>query len=185
MRRLKVIGLLLGIAGIVVIFISAVLPLVKLPQTLVKKGPSVELDEDTYYWIDTWILPPIDAGTPFSVELEANSPGGLSIAIFPSHGGEKILGSSPLLTYIFESDQQALSASMIAQMSSEYTMFIVCIRNNFTLTINSEWSPFYDLRIYLYFGLGSLPAGVLIIYYDSIQKSKERFIRESLKADSH
>jgi hypothetical protein len=157
---------------------------VKLPQTLVKRGPSVELDENTTYWIDTWGLPSIDAGTPFSVDLEAGSPGGISIAILPSRSGEVILGSGPLLTYVFNSTQQRLLASTTAPVSAEYIVFIVCIKNNFTLTINSKWSPFYDLRAYIYFGLGTLPAGLLIIYYDKIKESKERIIQEALKTNS-
>lgn len=184
MRRLKAVGLLLVIAGMVIIFMSIILPSVKLPQTFSKKGPSVKLDENTTYWIDTWILPPIDAGTTFSVDFEGAHPGGLTIAIFPSRDSEVIPGSSPLLTYVLGPDQQRLSTSMIAPMSSEYAVFIVSIRNNFTLKINSNWSPFYDLRVYLYFGIGVLPAGILIIYYETIKEDHERIIREALKSDS-
>ena len=181
---MKAAGFLLSTAGMVIILMSTILPLVKFPQTLLRKGPSVKFDEATTYWIDTWILPPIDAGTPFSVDLEAGSPGGLSIAILPSRGGEVIPGSSPLLTHVFEPTQQTLSASKTAPMSSEYTVFIISVRNNFTLTISSKWSPFYDLRVYLYLGLATLPAGLLIIYYDGTKESKERLIREAVKGDS-
>lgn len=184
MRRLKTLGLLLTISGIVIIFMSIILPLVKLPQTFQKKGPSIKLDETITYWIDTWTLPPIDEGTSFSVNLEGSSPGGLSITIFPSRYGEVIVGSSPLLTRAFTPIQQRLSITKIAPMSSEYTVSIVSIMNNFTLTINSNWSPFYVLRVYLYVGLGALPVGLLIIYYSKIKESRENLILEALKADS-
>lgn len=181
MHRLKAIGFLLVITGIIIIFMSVILPLVKLPQTFVMRGPKVELNEDTTYWIETCILPPIDAGTPFSVDLEGAHPGGLTIAILPSRDGEVIPGSSPLLTSVLDPNQQGLSTSTTAPMSSEYTIFIVSIRNNFTLMINSNWSPFYNLRIYLYFGIGALPAGLLVIYYERILEGQKRVIREALK----
>lgn len=184
MRRLKVVGLLLTVAGIVTIFMSTVLPLVKLPQTFVKKGPSIKLDETTTYWIDNWVLPPVDAGIPFSVDLEASSLGGLSIVILPSQDSEVIPGSSALVTHVFDTDQQTFSTSTITLISSEYIISIVSIKNNFTLTINSKWSPFYGLKAYLYIGLGTLPAGLLIIHCDRINESKERILREALKTDS-
>jgi hypothetical protein len=184
MRRLRAIGLFLVIAGLVTTLMSTVLPLVKMPQTLVKRGPSVELNENVTYWIDTWILPPIDAGTQVSVDLRARNPGNISIAILPFQGGEVISGSSPLLTYVFDSTRQTFSANAAAPVTSEYLVSIVCIKNNYTLTINSSWSPFYSIRTYIYLGLGALPAGILIIYYDRILENKDRLIRESLKANS-
>ena len=184
MRRLRAVGLLLTVAGIVTIFVSTGLPLVKLPQTFARKGPSIALDERTTYWIDNWVLPPIDAGTPVLVDLEASIPGGLSIVIFPSQGGEVIPGSSALVTHVFDANQQTFSTSVIAMISSEYIISIVSIKNTFTLTINSKWSPFYGLKAYLYLGLGMLPVGLLIIYSDKINESKERILREALKTDS-
>jgi len=182
MHRLKAIGFILVIMGIMIIFMSTVLPLVKLPQTFIETGPKVELNEDISYWIDTYILPPIDADTPFSVDLEGAHPGGLTIAILPSRDGEVIAGSSPLLTDVFDPTRQRLSTSTTAPMSSEYTIFIVSIRNNFSIRINSIWSPFYNLRVYLYFGIGALPAGLLVLYYERMMEGQRRVIREALKS---
>jgi hypothetical protein len=179
MRRLKTFGILLVAAGALIIFMSTVLPLVKTPQTLQKKGPSVKLDETINYWIDTWILPPIDKGTSLTVDLVSESPGGVSITIFPSKNGEIIAGSNPILTSSFTPIQQSLHTTKKASMTSEYTVSIICIMNNFTLTISSNWSPFYVLRTYLYLGLGSLPAGLLIIYYSKIKESKEKILLEA------
>ncbi|MBS7614466.1 hypothetical protein KEJ18_01845 [Candidatus Bathyarchaeota archaeon] len=184
MRKLKAIGILLLVTGFVVILMSTVLPLVKMPQTFIVKGPSKQLTGNISYWIDTWILPPIDIGTSFSINIEANTPGGISIAILPSRGGEIILEAAPLLSCIFNSTQKVFSASTIVQTTSEYLVFVVCVRNNFTLMINSSWSPFYSFRILIYPGLGALPAGILIVYYDRILESKERLIREALKTNS-
>lgn len=182
MQRLKAIGFLLVIMGIVIIFISTVLPLVKLPQTFIETGPKVELDEEISYWIDTYILPPIDAGTPFSVDFEGAHPGGLTIAILPSRDGEVIPGSSPLLTDVFDPTRQRLSTSTTAPMSSEYTIFIVSIGNNYTIRINSKWSPFHHFRVYLYFGIGALPAGLLVLYYERMMERQRRIISEALKS---
>jgi len=183
MHLLRIFGIFLIVAGVVITFSSTILPFVKIPQTFVKKGPSVKLDETTTYWIDTWVLPPIDAGTPFSVELIGAHPGGLTIAVLPSQDSETIPNSRPLLTNVFNSTQNRLYISTTTSVSSQYTVFIVSIRNNFTLTINSRWSPFYNLRVYLYCGIGAIPAGLLVIYYWKIREERERVIREALKAD--
>jgi len=73
---------------------------------------------------------------------------------------------------------------MAAPLSSEYIVFIVSIRNTFTLKISANWSPFYNLRVYLYFGIGVIPAGLLIVYYERLKESRERAIREALESDS-
>jgi hypothetical protein len=169
MQRLKAAGLFLVTGGIIILFMSIVLPTIKLTQTLVKNGPSITFDEVITYWIDTWSLPPIDAGTQFSVDMKAKSPGGLSIVILPSKNGEVIPGSTALLIHVFEPTQQTLLVSTTAPMSSEYIVTITCLRNYYTLTINSQWSPFYGLRVLLYLGLLTLPAGLLIIHYTRIK----------------
>lgn len=177
MHQLKVLGVVLGTVGLGILFMSAILPLVKLDQTLVKTGPNIQFDENISYWIDSWTLPPIDAGTPFSIAVEANSPGGLSIVILPSQEGVVVPGSSALLTHVFESTQQTLLVSTIVPLSSEYFISIVSFRNYYTLTITSKWSPFYFLRVFLYLGLVMLSAGFLVIYYGGVKERQERLLK--------
>jgi hypothetical protein len=177
MRKLKALGNFLTIIGIIIIFASTILPLVKLPQTYVKRGPSVKLDETTQYWIDTSILPNIDKGTPFSVDLVGGHSGGLGITILPFRDGAVIAGASPLINQIFTADQQRFTASANTSIFSEYLVSIVSIRNNYTLTINSRWSPFDSFRAYTYLGLSALPAGLLIIYYDNILEKRDRLFK--------
>jgi len=101
----------------------------------------------------------LDAGTPFSVNLEAERSGGLSIVILPFRNGEIISGANPLLAYTFDTDQRIFSISSIILISSEYMVSILSIRNHFTLTINSDWSPFYGLKVFLYFDWVSFQLG--------------------------
>ncbi len=177
MRRLRLLGNLLTVAGILVVFSSTVLPLVKLPQTITKTGPSALTTSQ--YWIDTFILPTIDAGTMVTIYLRGDHAGGLGITIIPYQGGSPVVGVPPIINYIFEVDQSTLTAQAKANMTSEYFVTVVTIRNNYTLTLSSVWSPFESLKAYLYPGLSMLPAGLLIIYYDRIIEKRDE---EILKA---
>ena len=67
-------------------------------------------------------------------------------------------------------------------MKSEYFVSVVSIRNNYTLTISSIWSPFDSLRAYLYLGISAIPAGLLIIYYDRIVEKRDRMYRDAQSA---
>jgi len=134
------------------------------------------------YWIDTFILPTIDSGTTVTIYLRGDHAGGLGITIIPYQGGAPVVGASPIINYIFEVDQSTLTAQARANMTSDYFVSIVSIRNNYTLTISSIWSPFESLRAYLYPGLSMLPAGLLIIYYDRIIEKRDEEIRKATQS---
>jgi hypothetical protein len=177
---LRIIGNFLTIIGILVVFSSTVLPIVKLPQTLVKTGPSVNLTESNNYWIDTFVLPTIDNDTEVVVTLRGGHAGSLGITIIPFRDGAAVVGALPVINYIFDPSQQTFTASARTTMKSEYFVSILSIRNNYTLTINSIWSPFDSLRAYVYLGLSAIPAGLLIIYYDRIVEKRDRMYRNAL-----
>ena len=185
MRRLRILGNFLTIIGILMIFSSTILPLVKLPQTLVKAGPRVTLNESAQYWIDTFILPTIDYDTPVLVSIRGEHAGGVSVTIIPWRDGSTIMGEKPIINYIFEEDQQTYTTTAKASMTSEYFVSVFCIRNNYTLTINSVWSPYYNLRAYLYLGLSALPAGLLVIYYDRILDKRDQIIKKAQAESSN
>jgi hypothetical protein len=112
--------------------------------------------------------------------LKGDHAGGLGITIIPYQDGAPVVGAMPIINYIFEIDQEILSAQAKTTMRSEYFVSVVTIKNSYTLTINSLWSPFDSLRAYLYLGLSMLPAGLLIIYYDRIIEKRDELIRISL-----
>jgi hypothetical protein len=168
--------------GILVVFSSTILPIVKLPQTFIKKGPSVNLTEYMSYWIDTFILPPIDNDTKVVVTLRGDHSGGLGITIIPFRDSAPVVGALPIINYIENISQQTFTLSSKTTMKSEYFVSVVSIRNNYTLTINSIWSPFDSLRAYLYLGLSAIPAGLLIIYYDRIVEKRDRMFKDAQSA---
>jgi hypothetical protein len=177
-RKLRIIGNLLTIFGILVVFSSLVLPLVKLPQTFNRTGPSAVAGSNQY-WIDTFILPQIDNGTVIMIYLKGVHPGGLGITIIPYQEGAPIVGATPVINYIFETDQETLTAQSMATLDAEYFVSVVSIMNSYSLTISSVWSPYNSLRTYLYPGLSMLPAGLLIVYYDRIIEKRDEQIRKS------
>src|SRR5512138_3697721 len=119
MRRLRILGNILMVLGILVVFSSTLLPLVKLPQTITKKGPT-SLTSSDQYWIDTFILPTIDNGTTVTVYLVGDHLGGLGITMIPYREGVAVIGAAPIINYIFETDQQTLVGRANASLTSEY-----------------------------------------------------------------
>ena len=178
-RRLRLLGNFLTIMGILVIFSSTILPIVKLPQTLIKTGPSVNLSNYTNYWIDTFVIPTIDNDTDVTITLRGDHQGGLGITIIPFKDGAAVVGALPIINFIEEPSQQTFTISAKTSMMSEYFVSVVSIRNNYTLTINSIWSPFDSLRPYLYFGLSEIPAGLLLIYYDRIVEKRDHMYKNA------
>jgi hypothetical protein len=171
--------------GILVLFSSTILPIVKLPQTLTKTGPSVNLTQYMNYWIDTFVLPTIDNDTTVVVTLRGDHAAGLGITIIPYSDGAPIVGALPIVNYIEDPSQQTFTLSSKTTMKSEYFVSVVSIRNNYTLTISSIWSPFDSLRAYLYLGICAIPAGLLIIYYDRIVEKRDRMYKAALVLDSN
>jgi hypothetical protein len=176
MRKLRVLGSFLTIAGIVIVFASAIFPLIQLPQKLVKRGPNIKFDESINYWIDIIGLPLIKKGTAFYLELVGDNSGGLILTVLPSKDGTPIAGSSPLIAYSFNTDQKSYTSSTTIEVESEYMVSVVSINNYYLLTINSVWSPFDSYKSYLYLGLFALPAGLLLLYYDNILEKREKLI---------
>jgi hypothetical protein len=166
--------------GILVVFSSSVLPLVKLPQILTKTGPSFILTESNQYWIDTFIIPTIDNDTMILITLKGGHVGGIGISIIPYKDGTPIVGETPVINYIFDADQETYTTQAKTNLKAEYFVTVFCIKNNYTLTINSVWSPYDSLRAYLYLGLSTLPAGLLIIYYDRIIEERDIEIQKAL-----
>jgi hypothetical protein len=179
-RRLFVLGNILIVIGILVVFSSTVLPLVKLPQTLNMKGPSVALTETTQYWIDTIILPTIDNDTLILLNLKAEHGGGIGISIIPYRDGAPVVGEMPIINYFFEANEETITTQTRTIMRSEYFVSIVSIRNNYILTISSVWSPYDSLRAYLYLGLCMFPAGLLIIHYDRIVEKRDHMFQSAM-----
>ena len=166
--------------GILIAFSSSVLPLVKLNQTLIKTGPSITLTESNQYWIDTFILPTIDNDTPVIVNLKGEKAGGLGITIIPYKNGAYVIGKGAILNHIFNVGEQIFAATARTSVESEYFVSVSCIRNNYTLTISSVWSPYDSLKAYLYLGLSAFPAGLLIIYYDRIIEKRDRLFQKAM-----
>ena len=90
------------------------------------------------------------------------------------------MGETPVINYIFDADQETYTTQAKTNLKAEYFVTVFCIKNNYTLTINSVWSPYDSLRAYLYLGLSTLPAGLLIIYYDRIIEERDIEIQKAL-----
>jgi hypothetical protein len=165
--------------GILIVFSSTVLPIVKLPQTLTRKGPSVNLTESQSYWIDTFLLPTIDNDTVIIVTIRGDHPGGLGITVIPFRDGAVVVGALPIINYIENVSQKSFTLSAKTKMMSEYFVSVVSIMNNYTLTIDSIWSPFDSLRTYVYLGISAIPAGLLILYYDNIIEKRDRIYKNA------
>jgi uncharacterized protein YjeT (DUF2065 family) len=181
MRRLRLLGNALTVLGILVVFSSSVLPMVRLPQTLIRTGPNVTPGTVNEYWIDTFILPTIDAETPVLVDLRESARGGLGITIIPYRDGAPVMGAPPLFTHLFDEGESTYSVEAATRIQAEYFVSVFSEMNAYTLTISSVWSPYDSLRPYLYLGLVTIAAGLVLIYYDRILEKRDREILEATR----
>ena len=75
LRKLRVLAAILLSLGIGAVIVGMVLPAYKSPQAFTASGPNVTFTADRNYWIDYYLIPPIDEGTPITLTLVSSKPG--------------------------------------------------------------------------------------------------------------
>jgi hypothetical protein len=157
---------MLIVIGAFITILSQVLPLINQPQSMTVEGPrGIDPNQVKSYWVDTVITPPIERGTAIIITLTASKPGSTAILIFPSTSNGDPIGP-PLLTRIFSSDMKTLHEVLSAQTSGHYLISITSMKGStYSLKISSVWSPFYELKTILLYGIILLLAGLFLLYY--------------------
>ena len=180
-RKAKAFGVILFTLGLIFLFLGTVMPYYKSPQRLEGSGPGIEFTASRPYWINSYFIPPIDAGQPISLSVLSDRPGETTVVLAYYDDNLQTIVGPPLVDVIFAPDQKGLDTFTRADRTGPYFLTIDSFNSTFTFYITSEWSPFYPLRTLAVYAFGLLPIGVVIIYYDEITEQRERMVEKALK----
>jgi hypothetical protein len=157
------------------------MPYYKSPQRIQGSGPKVEFTSSLPYWIDTYFIPPIDAGTPISLSVSSDRTGATTVLLASYDQNRETIIGPPLVNVVFASSEKGLVVFTDASRSGPYLLTITSYNSSYTFYLSSVWSPFYALRSLTIYGLGLLPLGAAILYYDRIVEGRERMAEEALR----
>lgn len=180
-RKGKTIGIILFTIGLIFLFVGTVMPYYKSPQRLEGSGPGVEFTASRPYWINSYFIPPIDAGQPITLTVLSDRAGATTVVLaYYDENLQSIVGP-PLVDVIFAPDQKGLVVFTKADRSGPYFLTIDSFNSSFTFYVASSWSPFYGLRTLAVYSFGLLPVGAVIVYYDEISEQREKMVEKALK----
>ena len=180
-RKAKAIGIILCTLGLIFLFVGTVMPYYKSPQRVEGSGPGIEFTASRPYWINSYFIPPINAGQPISLTVLSNRVGATTVVLaYYDQSLQSIVGP-PLVDVIFAPNQKGLVAFTRADRTGPYFLTIDSFNSTFTFYLTSEWSPFYWLRTLAVYSFGLLPVGLVIVYYDQISEQREKMIEDALR----
>jgi Ca2+-dependent lipid-binding protein len=157
------------------------MPYYKSPQRLEGAGPNVEFSASRPYWINSYFIPPIDAGNGISLTVLSDRAGRTDVLLaFYDQDRQTVVGP-PLASAVFAPDQKGLVVFARVERSGPYLLTITSYNSTYTFYVTSVWSPFYGLRNLTIYSFLLIPLGVVLVYYDEIVEKRERMIEEALR----
>jgi hypothetical protein len=181
LRRGKFVGGLLVALGLAMLVIGAVMPYYKTQQRLEGSGPNVEFTAKRPYWIKSYIIPPIDAGQPVTLSIISDKPGSTVVMFAPYDPQSQTVSGPALISAGFAGDQKGMAVFTNATKTAPYMLMITSYNSSFRFALTSVWSPFYEVRSLITFGIGITPFGLIMIYYDGIVEKREKMIEDAMK----
>lgn len=180
-RKAKTAGVILLTIGLIFLFIGTVMPYYKSPQRLEGTGPGIEFTASRPYWINSYFIPPIDAGQAISLTVLSDRPGATVVVLaYYDESLQSIVGP-PIVDVIFSPDQKGLFAFARTNRSGPYFLTIDSFNSTFSFYVTSVWSPFYSLRTLAIYSFGLIPIGAVIMYYDEISEQRDKMVEKALR----
>ncbi len=174
----KVLANALIVLGVILLITGTLLPYYKIPQKLLAHGPK---DQYGPYTISTYIIPPIDQGTPINLNFLSDRPGTTTILLAPFDPVEQNIDLPVVLHVTFGATEKGLVYFGRAPKSALYLLMITSYNGtSFQFILDSVWSPFYEYRYATTFGIFVLLAGIASLYYFEYAERKERMFNKAL-----
>jgi len=156
------------------------MPYYKSPQRLDGSGPGVQFTPDRPYWINSYLLPPIDAGQQIGLTLLSDKPGETVVLLtYYDESLQTIVGPA-LVDVIFAPSQKGLVTFSIVERPGRYMLVITSFNSSYTFYLTSVWSPFYQFRTLAIYSFGLIPIGFVMAYYDSLLEEREAIAEKAL-----
>lgn len=167
--------------GVILIIVGFMMPYYKSPQRLKGAGPGVQFSATTSYWINSYVIPPIDAGQPISLNLLSDKEGATVILLSPYNSKTGRPEGEPLLHRGLSEYERGIVFFAPATKSGPYLLMITSYNSSYTFYLDSVWSPYYEFRASRVFGIVILPFGLAILYYDQIMEKREKMIEDAMR----
>jgi hypothetical protein len=180
-RKAKAAGIVLFTLGLIFLFVGVIMPYYKSPQRLEGTGPGVNFTPSRPYWINSYLIPPIDAGRPISLTVLSDREGATTVVLAYFDEALQSIVAPALVSVIFSPDEKGLAVFTKADRSGPYLLTITSYNSSYTFYLTSVWSPFYGLRNLTIYSFGLLPLGLVMIYYDEIVEKRKQMEEEALR----
>ncbi len=161
--------------------IGILLPFYKSPQHLDGSGPGVEFSPSLPYWIKSYLIPPINSGTPVNLSVLSDRPGATSVLLAPYDENQQTIVAPVLVNVVFSPSEKGIAVFTNASRTGPYLLTITSYNSSYTFHLASVWSPFYAFRGLTILGIGLGPLGVVMVYYDRLNERREKMAEEALK----
>jgi len=181
LRKLRVAAAILLSLGIGAVVVGLILPAYKSPQAFMTSGPDVTFTAERNYWIDYYLLPPIDEGTPITLTLVSSKPGTTWVSLAPFDLQTESISGPPVVNEMLGPNQTGLVYFGRATKSAVYSLKVSSWNSTYTVRIESRWSRFFDFRYGMVFGAGLIPASLFLFYYDGIVEKRDKMFQDAIR----
>jgi hypothetical protein len=181
LRKGKILGGFLFALGIMMLVVGLVMPYYKTQQLLEGTGPNIEFTPQQQYWIKSYIIPPIDVGTPINLSVLSDRPGRTVVLLAIYDQQQQSIVGPALVNTAFAENQKGLAVLTTAPRTSSYMLSITSYNSSYVFSLTSVWSPFYEFRSMTTFGIAVVPLGLITIYYDRIAERREKMFEAAMK----
>jgi hypothetical protein len=181
LRKGKILGGFLFALGIMMLIVGLVMPYYKTQQLLEGTGPNIEFTPQQQYWIKSYIIPPIDVGTPINLSVLSDRPGRTVVLLAIYDQQQQSIVGPALVNTAFAENQKGLAVLTTAPRTSSYMLSITSYNSSYVFSLTSVWSPFYEFRSMTTFGIAVVPLGLITIYYDRIAERREKMFEAAMK----
>jgi hypothetical protein len=181
LRKGKILGGFLFALGIMMLVVGLVMPYYKTQQLLEGTGPNIEFTPQQQYWIKSYIIPPIDVGTPINLSVLSDRPGRTVVLLAIYDQQQQSIVGPALVNTAFAENQKGLAVLTTAPRTSSYMLSITSYNSSYVFSLTSVWSPFYEFRSMTAFGIAVVPLGLITIYYDRIAERREKMFEAAMK----
>jgi hypothetical protein len=158
-----------------------VLPAYKSQQAFTATGPHVTFTHERNYWIDFYLIPPIDEGTPIMLAIVSSKPGSTWVFLAPFDLQTESVSGPSVVNEMLGPNDTGLVYFGRATKSAMYTLRISSWNSTYSVRVESRWSRFFQFRYGIVFGAALIPASLLLFYYDGIVERRDRMFEKALR----
>jgi len=166
-----------SIAGIL-IAAAIIGPSLYVPSSISESGPHIFNAQNPPYWVDTFAIPPVRAGTVIHIVASEHGPGNVTIVL----ESEKYPGQ-PLpnvISYYLTNKTSSIDVKVPLEESSIYDVYVISYHATYTIQISGVWAEFYSAELGLYWGIVAAIAGTAMYFYYRGSKSRDQIYEQTL-----